>query len=173
MRSIPNQRTLTHVRIEVMLFLHLYYDIYVNLVLEISATRWVQFSNNLCTKGWIESSCNPCLIQKHNGKSSEQRRYLHGQKLEIHRKIRHGAWYSLPKLSWQISLDRDWYICWLDMMTPSNGNISALLAICAVNSTVTGKFPAQRPVTRNFVFFDQCLNRRLSKQWWGWWFETP
>ena len=32
---------------------------------------------------------------------------------------------------------------------------SALLAICAGNSPVPGKFPAQRPVTRSFdVFFD-------------------
>ena len=32
----------------------------------------------------------------------------------------------------------------------------------------------QRPVTRSFdVSFDLCLNKRLSKQWWGWWFETP
>ena len=32
---------------------------------------------------------------------------------------------------------------------------SALLAICAVNSPVSGEFPAQRPVTRGFdVFFD-------------------
>ena len=69
------------------------------------------------------------------------------------------------------------------MMTSSNGNIfrvtghlcgeftvSALLAICAGNSPVTGEFPAQRPVTRSFdVFFDL----RSSKQSWGWWFETP
>ena len=51
---------------------------------------------------------------------------------------------------------------------------SALLAICAGNSPVTGEFPAQRPVTQSFdVFFDLRLNRRLSKQSWGWWFETP
>ena len=50
---------------------------------------------------------------------------------------------------------------------------SALLAICAGNSPVSGEFPAQRPVTRSFdVFFDLCLNERLSKQSWGWWFET-
>ena len=50
---------------------------------------------------------------------------------------------------------------------------SALLAICAGNSPVSGEFPAQRPVTRSFeVFFDLRLNKRLSKQWWGWWFET-
>ena len=37
-----------------------------------------------------------------------------------------------------------------------------------------GEFPAQRPVTRSFdVYFDLCLNKRLSKQSWGWWFETP
>ena len=51
---------------------------------------------------------------------------------------------------------------------------SALLAICAGNSPVPGEFPAQRPVTRSFdVFFDLRLNKRLSKQPWGWWFETP
>ena len=50
---------------------------------------------------------------------------------------------------------------------------SALLAICAGNSPVHGEFPAQRPVTRSFdVFFDLRLNKRLSKQSWGWWFET-
>ena len=51
---------------------------------------------------------------------------------------------------------------------------STLLVICAGNSPVTGEFPAQRPVTRSFdVFFDLGLNKRLSKQSWGWWFETP
>ena len=51
---------------------------------------------------------------------------------------------------------------------------SALLAIRAGNSPVPGEFPAQRPVTRSFdVFFDLRLNKQLSKQWWGWWFETP
>ena len=51
---------------------------------------------------------------------------------------------------------------------------SALLAICVWNSPVTGEFPAQRPVTRSFdAFFDLRLNKRLSKQWRGWWFETP
>ena len=51
--------------------------------------------------------------------------------------------------------------------------ISALLALCAENSPVPGEFHAQRPVTRSFdVFFDLHPNKRLSKQWWGWWFET-
>ena len=50
----------------------------------------------------------------------------------------------------------------------------ALLALCAGNSPVDGEFPAQRPVTRSFdVFFDLRLNKRLSKQSWNWWFETP
>ena len=34
---------------------------------------------------------------------------------------------------------------------------SALLALCAGNSPLT----------------DLRLNKRLGKQWWGWWFETP
>ena len=51
---------------------------------------------------------------------------------------------------------------------------SVLLALCAGHSLVTGEFPAQRPVTRNFdVFFDLRLNKRLSQRWWGWWFEMP
>ena len=49
---------------------------------------------------------------------------------------------------------------------------SALLTICARNSPVPGELPAQRSVTRSFdVFFDLRLNKRLSKQSWGWWFE--
>ena len=51
---------------------------------------------------------------------------------------------------------------------------SALLALCAGNSTVTGEFSTQRPVTRSFdLFFDLHRTKRLSKQSWGWWFETP
>ena len=51
---------------------------------------------------------------------------------------------------------------------------SALLALCAGNSPVTGEFAAQRPVTRSFdVSFDLHQNKRLSKQSRGWWFETP
>ena len=50
---------------------------------------------------------------------------------------------------------------------------SALLALCAGNPPVLGEFPTQRPVTQSFdVFFDQRLNKRLSKQSWYWWFET-
>ena len=51
---------------------------------------------------------------------------------------------------------------------------SALLALCAGKSPVTGEFPVQRPVTRSFnVSFDLRLNKWLRKQSWGWWFETP
>ena len=45
---------------------------------------------------------------------------------------------------------------------------------CAGNSSVTGEFPAQRPVTRSFGVSLICaLNKRLSKLSWGWSFETP
>ena len=60
------------------------------------------------------------------------------------------------------------------MMTSWNGNISALLAFCAGNSSVTCECPAQRPVRRRFdVFLDLRLNKRFSKQWRRWWFQTP
>ena len=43
---------------------------------------------------------------------------------------------------------------------------SALLALCAANT--------QMPVMRSFdVFFDLRPNKRVSKQSWGWKFETP
>ena len=60
------------------------------------------------------------------------------------------------------------------VMTSSNGNISASLALYAWNSPVTGELPSQRPLTRSFdVFFDLRLNKRPGKQSGGWWFETP
>ena len=51
--------------------------------------------------------------------------------------------------------------CWRHQME----TFSALLALCAGNSSVTGVFPWQRPVTRSFdVFFDLHMNKRLSKK---------
>ena len=51
----------------------------------------------------------------------------------------------------------------LFMVTSSNGNIFR----------VTGEFPTQRPVTQSFdVFCHLLLDIQLSKQAWGWWFET-
>ena len=60
------------------------------------------------------------------------------------------------------------------MMTSSNGNIFGVNGPLCGEFTGPGEFPTQRPVTRSFdVFFDLRLNKRLSKQGWGWWFETP
>ena len=60
------------------------------------------------------------------------------------------------------------------MMTSSNGNSFRVTGHLCGNSPVTIEFPTQRPVTQSFdVFFDLHLNKRLSKQSWGWWFETP
>ena len=55
------------------------------------------------------------------------------------------------------------------MKTPSNGNI------LRVTGHLCGhRWIPRRPMTRSFnVFFDLRLNKRLSKQWWGWWFKTP
>ena len=66
-------------------------------------------------------------------------------------------WFFLNILSW-----------WRHQME----TFSALLAHCAWKSPVTGEFPSQRPVTRNFdVFHDLRMNKRLSKQSGGWWFK--
>ena len=67
-------------------------------------------------------------------------------------------------------LSRTWY---KSMMTSSNGNIFRVTGPLCGEFTGPGEFPTQRPVTRSFdVFFDLRLNKRLSKQPWGWWFET-
>ena len=59
------------------------------------------------------------------------------------------------------------------MMTSSNGNIFRVTGPLCGEFTGPGEFPTQRPVTRSFdVYFDLRLNKRLSKQPWGWWFET-
>ena len=58
------------------------------------------------------------------------------------------------------------------MMTSSNGNIFRATSPLCGEFTGPGEFPTQRPVTRSFVFFDLRLNKPLSKQPWGWWFET-
>ena len=72
---------------------------------------------------------------------------------------------------------RSWYLTrWSHaqfMMTSSNGNIFRVTGPLCGEFTGPGEFPTQRPVTRSFdVFFDLRLNKLLSKQWWGWWFET-
>ena len=67
---------------------------------------------------------------------------------------------------WQLFSNMAWWRHQMD-------TFSALLALCEGNSPVTGEFPSQRPVTRNFdVFFDLRLNKRLSERSCGWWFET-
>ena len=85
--------------------------------------------------------------------------------------------FVLPKirdamtLIWHHCNDYREYIPWWRHQMET---FSALLAICAGNSPVTGEFPTQRPMTRIFdMFFDLRLNKRLSKQSWSWLFETP
>ena len=60
-----------------------------------------------------------------------------------------------------------------NMMTSSNGNIFRVTGFLCGEFTGPGEYSTKRPVTRSFdVFFDMRLDKRLSKQSWGWWFET-
>ena len=81
-----------------------------------------------------------------------------------------GVWISPESISASV---KPWHMCeW--MMTSSNGNIIRVTGPLCGEFTGPGEFPTQRPVTRSFdVFFDLRLNKRLSKQPQGWWFETP
>ena len=84
----------------------------------------------------------------------------------------HWQWHI--KVKWgfvkYISFRRTYHV----MMTPSNGNIFRVTGPLCGEFTGPGEFPTQRPVMWGFdVFFDLRLNKRLSKQPWSWWFETP
>ena len=83
-------------------------------------------------------------------------------------------WSQQTKINILLMLLMAW--CWLASWEYRSNmeTFSALQALCAGNSPVIGEIPAQRRVTRSFdVFFDLRLNKHLSKQSWGWWFETP
>ena len=59
------------------------------------------------------------------------------------------------------------------MMTSSNGNTFRITGHLFGEFTGPGEFPTQKPVAQSCdIFFDLRLNKRLSKQSWGWWFET-
>ena len=77
---------------------------------------------------------------------------------------------SPHKGQWRVALMFSFAI---NMMTSSNGSIFRVTGHLCGEFTGPGEFPTQRPVTRSFdVYFDLCPNKWLSKQSWGWWFET-
>ena len=68
----------------------------------------------------------------------------------------------------QICTVTQFYSSWHHQME----TFSALMALYAGNSPVTGEIPSQRTVTRSFDgFLDLCLNKRLSIKSWRRWIE--
>ena len=60
------------------------------------------------------------------------------------------------------------------MMTSSNGNIFRVTdPLCGEFTPVNSPHKGQWRGALIDVFFDLGLNKRLSKQSWGWWFEMP
>ena len=57
------------------------------------------------------------------------------------------------------------------MMTSSNGNIFRVTGPLCGQFTGPGEFPKGQ--WRGALMFSLRLNKRLSKQPWGWWFEPP
>ena len=101
---------------------------------------------------WI----NAWIIIISNNRPNKQSTHYH----ILHRKL------MLPLSSYSYMHDITLYLC--RMMTSSNGNIFRVTCL------LCGEFPSQRSVTRSLnVFFDLRLNKRLSKQSWGWLFEIP
>ena len=133
------------------------------------------FSRNTSKPSFRYASVDWISIGRGNGPSPVRQRAIAwiGANLLSVKTIRHTLrWYLNPNtniLSRATWVNPSFSAWWRHQME----TFSALLAICAGNSPVPGEFPTQRPVTRSFdVFFDLRLNKRLSKQSWGWWFET-
>ena len=60
------------------------------------------------------------------------------------------------------------------MVTSSNGNIFRFTGHLCGEFTGPRWIPHTKASDADFdVYFDLRLNKRLSKQSWGWWFETP
>ena len=137
-----------------------------------------------------QPSCNQAIliIPLHTMQSMHIVSIINQQKMTVIKIIKNSFWLTftwwtisicitnLSLLStgmtyiWTPSLWKTWaYSWWRHQME----TFSALLAIRAGNSPVSGEFPTQRPVTRSFdVFSDLRLNKGLRKQSWGWGFET-
>ena len=63
---------------------------------------------------------------------------------------------------------------WSNMMTSSNGNIFRSTGPLCEEFTGHRWIPLTKASDAEFdVFFDLHLNKQLSKQLWGWWFEMP
>ena len=61
---------------------------------------------------------------------------------------------------------------WYWSSAESIGKIRAIFWY--IMESLKGVGELQGPVTRSFdVFLELRPNKRLGKQWWGWWFETP
>ena len=142
----------------------------VSLLAHIYVTRphWVK---NKRTPAYQQQPC--WLNRDHNAKIT----ILHNSNimLSLNKLWSKGMRRSLTRLflcHWQVRLLT--VITLYVMITSSNGNIFRVTGPLCGEFTGPGEFPTQRPVTRSFdVFFDLRLNKRLSKQPWGWWFETP
>ena len=61
----------------------------------------------------------------------------------------------------------------VSMMTSSKGNIFRVTGPLCGEFTGLRWIPLTKASNAEFdVFFELCLNKRLTKQSWGWWFET-
>ena len=61
----------------------------------------------------------------------------------------------------------------VNMMTSSNGNIFRVTGPLSREFTGDRWIPRTKTSDVQLWYFYMRLNKRLSKQSWGWWFETP
>ena len=129
-----------------------------------------------CHKSWqtmIKTYTSP-MFQYQNYTSRDVDYYHYKEKMFVRPFYQYVG--NALQVRWIINIEaatREVSLGQICMMTSSNGNIFRVTGPLCGEFTDPGEFPTQRPVTRSFdVFFDLRLNKRLSKQPWGWWFET-
>ena len=120
----------------------------------------------LCNSQWVASSTTLTIISGRTVIPS----FAAGQHLPVV-----SAVCSSQKQALRSCMRRhDMYTFTSSMMTSSNGNIFRVTDLLCGEFTGHLWIPAQKSVTWSFgVFFHLRLNKRLSKQSWGWWFERP
>ena len=129
---------------------------------------------------WFRHRCGivGLMQERRNSNANALELRLACTNLSIWWMIRNTFTGKVTKSSWSLWVPYPWSVlfCCLShcMMTSSNGNIFHVTGPLCGECTDPGEFPAQRPVTRSIdIFFHLRLNKRLSKQSRGRWFETP
>ena len=136
------------------------------------STRSFDYFFDLCLNKRLSKQSRRWLLRRHRAHYDVTVMRRHHDEVSRSMHIKNASTKGISYINRPVERHKQLALQWR-MMTSSNGNIFRVTGPLCGEFTGPGEFPTQRPVTRSFdVFFDLRLNKRLSKQPWGWWFET-